>query len=129
MSRSSTRRAQTEPIAALVAVLAVGVGLTAYAGVLDTTLESVGRNVAEPALECVHDATSEGGVVRPEAIAAGADAGPAGYRTNVTITSGGKRWHAGPPAPAGVDRAERLVSVALDPGVVRPGRLRVVVWS
>ena len=129
MSRWSTRRAQTEPIAALVAVFAVGIGLTAYAGVLGTALDPIGRNTAEPVLGRLHDEVTTGGVVRPSLLEAGVAAGPDGYRINVTVTVGGRRWAAGPAAPSHADRADRPASVVLEPGVARPGRLRVAVWS
>lgn len=129
MSRSSTRRAQTEPLAALVAVFAVGVGLTAYAGVLGGAIEPMDRNVAKPSLGRVGGEVSRGGVVRPPLLDSGTAAEPDGYRINVTVVAEGNRWTAGPVAPADADRASRLVSVALGPGVARPGRLRVAVWS
>lgn len=129
MSRWSTRRAQTEPIAALVAVLAVGAGLTAYAGVLGPALDPLDRNVAEPALGRVHDEMTTDGVVRFGLLDAARDAGPDGYRINVTVTVGGERRAAGPTVPPNADRASRPASVALEPGVARPGRLRVAVWS
>ena len=129
MSRWSTRRAQTEPIAALVAVLAVGVGLTAYAGVLGTALDPLDRNVAEPTLGRVHHEVTADGVVRPALLDEGVSAGPDGYRVNATVTVDERRWTAGPIVPLNADRADRPAGVALEPGVVRPGRLRVAVWS
>ena len=129
MSRWSTRRAQTEPIAALVAVLAVGVGLTAYAGVLGAALDPLDRNAARPALDRVHDEVTADGVVRPSLLDAGVAAGPDGYRINVTVTVDGERRAAGPTVPPNADRADRPAGVALEPGVVRPGRLRVAIWS
>lgn len=133
MSRSSGRRpaarGQVEPLAALVAVFAVGVALTAYTGVLDATLPTPDRNVAEPTLERATRAVAEAGVADPESLAAGLRAGPDGYRVNLTLRAAGESWHAGPTPPASADVADRAVSVRLSPGRVRPGRLRAEVWS
>lgn len=122
-------RGQTEPIAAIVAVLAVGIGLTAYAGALDDTLPSSERNVAEPTSFRVDAAISSGGVVDPSALPEGLRAGPDGYGVRLTLTVDGRTWQEGPRAPPGADAVTRIVTVRVGPGVVRPGRLRVEVWE
>jgi len=130
MSRSSDR-ATTEPLAALVAVFAVGVGLALYAGVLDDAFDTLNRdrNVAAPTADTVEQRLSSAGVVDPARIDVALDAIPAGYHGSVTVTvSDGGRWNAGPTAPAGVDTDTRTVSVRVAPGTVRRGRLRVRVW-
>lgn len=126
---SDATRAQTEPLAALVAVFAVGVALTTYAGVLDATLPTPDRNVAEPTVERVERAVCEAGVADPDALAGGLRRGPDGYETNLTLEADGRTWHAGPTPPASADAAVLAVSVRVGPGRVRPGRLRAEVWT
>ncbi|WP_128477984.1 DUF7285 family protein [Halorussus pelagicus] len=133
MSRSSgsdaANRAQVEPLAALVAVFVVGVALTAYTGVLDATIPTPDRNVADPTVERANRALTETGIADPEALAAGLRAGPDGYRLNLTLQAAGQSWHAGPTPPPSADDAALAVSVRIAPGSVRPGRLRAEVWS
>ncbi|MFC4449312.1 DUF7285 family protein [Halorussus aquaticus] len=124
-----TTRAQVEPLAALVAVFAVGVALTAYAGVLDATLPTRDRNLAEPTVERAERAVSGVGVVDPDALAAGLRAGPDGYSVTLTLEAAGRTWRAGPTPPPSADAAELAVSVRVGPGRVRPGTLRAEVWS
>ena len=128
MSRSSVRAA-TEPLAALVAVVAVSTALALYAGVLDDTLTgSVGdRNLATPTADAVERKLTTAGVVDPTGLNDSLGAIPAGYEGNVTL-SAEHRWTAGPPPPPDADTAYRRVSVALGPATVRRGQLRVRVW-
>lgn len=135
MLRSSDS-AQVEPLAALVAVFAVGAALTTYAGVLDATLPTPDRNLAEPTVERVERAVSEAGVVEPTRLSEGVHAGADGYQVNVTLVAGDRTWHAGPTPPARADAsrdadstAEIAVSVQVAPGQIRAGRLRVEVWQ
>lgn len=129
MSRWSTRKAQIEPLAAIVAVFAVCAGLTAYASVLDAAVGGPAeRNVAEPTLERVQHAVSAGGVVRPRALPSGLDAGPDGYSVNLTVTTDTAEWDAGPDRPPAADVDSRIVSVRLGPSRIRSGRLTVAVW-
>ncbi|MFB6108842.1 MAG: hypothetical protein ABEJ82_08395 [Haloplanus sp.] len=131
MSRSSARRAQAEPTAALVVFLAVCAGVTAYATALDAAVPPVDRDVAAPTLDRVVDALSTGGVADPNRTARALGAAPAGYRLNVTVAAAGRRWRAGPTPPDATtgDHAVRRTSVRLGPGRVRPGRVRVEVWQ
>ncbi|USZ68912.1 hypothetical protein NGM10_04045 [Halorussus salilacus] len=130
----SSGRAQVEPLAALVAVFAVGLAVSAYAGVLDSALPTPDRNLADPTVERAERAVTDAGVVAPDELAGGLDAGPDGYRLNLTLVAGDRTWHAGPRAPptvdsaAASDAAEVTVSVRVAPGRVRPGRLRAEVW-
>ncbi len=129
MSRSSARRAQVEPLAALAAVLVLGVALGAYVGALDAALpDPTDRNRAEPALRRATDALRPDGVARPARLRTATDAGPAGYRANVTLAAGDRRWAVGPSPPASADTAARRLPVRVAPGRVRSGRLRVEVW-
>jgi hypothetical protein len=128
MSRSSARRGHVEPTAALAAVLVVCAGVGLYTGVLRGAVPDSDRDVAPPTLSTVYDATSHDGVVVPSRLRDAHDAGPRGYRLNVTLRAAGEEWDVGPPAPPNADGESRLVSVRLGPARTAPGRLRVEVW-
>ena len=129
MSRSSAR-AQVEPIAALVAVLAVGIGLSLYAGALDDRLAASGndRDRAGTAADRLVVELSAFDAVEPPTSKEVTAAAPTNYALNATLTTDGHRWTAGPAPPGEADRTERNVSVRVSPGRVRPGRLEVSVW-
>jgi hypothetical protein len=124
----SERRAQVEPLAALAALFAVGVGLSTYALVVADAAPPTDRDAAGPALAAVHDEVTVRGVVRPARLDRALDARPFGARLNVSLTAGERRWAVGPTAAVHGDRASRPVSVRLGPGRIRHGRLGVVVW-
>ncbi|QZP37614.1 DUF7285 family protein [Halobaculum magnesiiphilum] len=135
MSRSSSsrERAFAEPTVALAAVLALSFGIAAYTVVLGGVGDR--RPTAEPTLERVHDEITVGGVADPERFdRAGAVIARTDTRANATLRVAGRRWRVGPAVPeratAAANRAtaSRRVGVALAPGRVRPGRLRVTVW-
>ncbi|MFD1586942.1 hypothetical protein ACFR9U_08100 [Halorientalis brevis] len=129
MSHSSERRAQVEPLAAIVAVFAVGAGLTIYAGVLDDELPGQDRqHVAGPTADRLTAAIQHGGVVEPGRLSRRSTAAPDGYTLNATVSTATSRWHAGPTPPARAQTAREQVSVRVAPGRVRPGRLTVRVW-
>lgn len=128
MRRWSRGRAQTEPLAAIVAVFAVAVGLVTYSGLLSDTMPESERDLAPATLSEVRDAVGSNGVLFPSRLADGLEAKPAGYRLNLTLSTESRAWHAGPPAPPDADSAAAVVSVRLAPGDVRPSRLRVEVW-
>jgi hypothetical protein len=127
---SSSDRGQTEPIAALVAVLALGMGLSLYVGVLDSTLTSLtgDADVAPIAADALVAEASPFGVVHPPLGATAAAARPNGYALNGTLRTEPRTWREGPPRAAGADCATRTVSVRTAPGTVRPGTLEVCVW-
>lgn len=128
MSRSSAR-GQTEPLAALVAVAALGIGLSMYAGVLDATLPTDrDRSVAPAAAERVDQRVAPDGVADPDLVPESHAVGPDGYATNVTLRAAGEGWSSGPAVPAGADTATERLGVRLGPGRVEPGRLTVTVW-
>ncbi|NHN58060.1 MULTISPECIES: hypothetical protein [Halorussus] len=137
MSRSSgssdeslrLTRGQVEPLAALVAVFAVGAALAAYAGVLDATVPTPDRNLAEPTVERAERAVGPASVADPDALAAGLRAAPDGYSVNLTLSTAGRTWRAGPTPPARADAATLAVSVRVGPGRLGPGRLRAEVWT
>jgi hypothetical protein len=127
-----TRRAQTTPIVALVALFAVCAGVSLYATTLGSVMPGeTGNTLAEPTLERVYDATSHGGAVSPTALSRTDRVAPDGYRLAVAITVEEGRWTDGsrpPPDDTGVDTATRTVAVAMADGSVAWGRLRVWVW-
>ena len=130
MPRWSGRRGQIEPLAAMVAVFAVGAGLTVYAGVLDGELPGQDRQqVADPTADRLAAAIQDGGVVEPRRLSGRrSTAVPDGYTLNATLTAAATRWHVGPTPPARAQTASEQVSVRLAAGRVRPGRLTVRVW-
>ncbi|MFC7019963.1 MULTISPECIES: DUF7285 family protein [Haloarcula] len=128
MSRSSARGA-VEPTAALVAVTAVALGLSLYAGVLDEAVaDATGtRNRAAATADAVERHLAPAGIVSPGRLASVREAIPSGYEGNVTLESA-QRWAVGPTPPPAADTATRVVSVRLGAGVIRRGRLTVRVW-
>jgi hypothetical protein len=137
--RRSSARSQTEPFAALVAVVVVALAFSVWAGAFEASLpEPVDRGAAESAADRVERALTVAGVVRPERLTGtGSDdtpsplvnrSAPEGYRLNVTVVRDGGRLSVGPTAPATADTGARRVSVGR-PGSVAPARLEVRVWT
>lgn len=124
--RRSSGRGYVEPIAAIAAIFAVGVGLTLYSGVLAGTLDPSDRTVAETALDDLRYGASERGVLDPVQVLLWE--GPAGWSSNVTLATEAGRWTRGPTPPEDAVRTTRRVGVRLGPSRIRPGRLTVVVW-
>lgn len=129
MSRWSTRRGQTEPVAVLAAVFAVGAGIALYAGVVDATLGGGSAPGAEPTLRRVWSAVADTGVVTPGRLSDGLSAAADGYEVRITLAAGDNTWAAGPTPPADAATASRRASVRVGPGHVDSGRLQVEVWS
>lgn len=123
-------RAQVEPLAALAAVFAVGVGLTLYVGALDTTLPRLtsDREVAPTAADRVAAEASSLGAVEPPLEDPVAGSRPTGYELNATLRTGDAEWTGGPPTPSDAECELRDVSVRIEPGRIRPGSLEVCVW-
>jgi hypothetical protein len=128
MSRSSARRAQTEPLAALVAVLVVGVAVSLYAGALPDVRERH-DDVAETTLSRVYRNVSHTGVVAPDRFLDATFAGPPGYAVNATLSTDHVELRRGPSPPPGSANASRPVGVDLGDGSVVRGRLSVEVWT
>lgn len=128
MSRSSVR-AGTEPLPALIAVMAVSTGVALYAGVLDDTMvATIGeRDLAGPTADAVERRLTNAGIVDPGAVSGSLAAVPNGYNGNVTLRAE-QQWSVGPTPPSDADTDRRSVSVALGPATVRRGVLRVSVW-
>ncbi len=127
-------RAAVEPLAALVAVLAVGAALGLYTVALDGATVDRERPAAEPTLDRIEGEITVGGVVEPDRLR-----GLRGFRypTTVTVTADGTTWRiesdASAPEPAAAGDggaaavAERAATVRVAPGRNVRGTLRVVV--
>ncbi|RLM67437.1 hypothetical protein DVK05_11980 [Halorubrum sp. Atlit-8R] len=132
---SAANRAAVEPIAALVAVIVVGLALGLYAGAFADAAPGEDRTSAAAALDRVEDAVTVGGVVEPERLR---QAEAPGTATAIELEADGERWSAasgpeapGPPgvrSPEAVAVAERRVTVRVAPGRNVRGTLRAVVW-
>lgn len=133
MRRWSPGRAQTEPVAAIVAVFAVCLGLLTYSGVLGGAMPRSERTLGPTTLSTVRGEMSSNGVLLPARLPAGLRSNPDGYDLNVSLSQGPREWHGGPTPPknpaASTEIATASVSVRIAPGDVRPGRLRVVMWE
>lgn len=125
MPRSSAR-GYVEPIAALVAVFALGLGLTLYAGTLADASTDHEREVAQTVIDSLTREAETLAVLSPARLRNASV--PRGWSVNVTLVSPAGRWTAGEAPPPDADRARRRVAVRLGPGTVRPGWLRVAVW-
>jgi hypothetical protein len=127
---SSSGRGQAEPLAALVAVFALGVGLSLYVGALDSTVSALTEeaSMAPTAADKLEGEASSFGTVQPPIDGAVDAARPKGYRMNATLRTGRLAFHGGPTPAESADCTTRTVSVRTAPGTVRPGRLEVCVW-
>lgn len=127
---AGSSRAQTEPIAALVAVLAIAIGLGLYAGVAaDHRIEEDGTD-AEATMQRVSAAVIEDGVFGDpgdRSLDSERFARP-GEAVRIEIRWEGNRWSIGRRAPPGADAAWRPVTVQTADRQV-PGRLVVRVWE
>lgn len=126
----SSDRGQTEPIAALAAVFAVGIALTLYAGAVDSTLPALTseREMAPTAADRLLAEAEVLGAVRPPLDRPAAEARPTGYDLNATLRAGGSVWTAGEPQADTAECERRATGVRVAPGQVRPGVLEVCVW-
>lgn len=144
-------RGQTEPLAALVAVMAVCLTISVYTGAHTQVLAEFqsDRDVADVTADRIWDDATDAGVFYENvAIDERVDTGtiPRGYYVDVRVTVVGPDGQnetrarqtfdpqgavVDPPsslAPA-TQRDERPIAVQYGPGDVRPGRLTVVVWE
>ncbi|SDF87564.1 hypothetical protein SAMN04488067_11023 [Halorubrum xinjiangense] len=132
---SNADRAAVEPIAALVAVVVVGLALGLYAGAFADAAPDDDRSTAKGALDRAEEAITVGGVVDPDRMRRIEAPGTA---TAIELEAAGERWLAasGPDAPGppevrsaeAVAVAERRVTVRVAPGRNVRGTLRAVVW-
>lgn len=132
---STADRAAVEPVAALVAVVVVGLALGLYAGAFADAAPDDDRSTAMEALDRVEETVTVGGVVDPNRMRR---VEAPGTETAVELEADGERWRAasggdapGPPearSPEAVAVAERRVTVRVAPGRNVRGTLRAVVW-
>jgi len=129
MSRSSGRRGQVEPLAALTAVAVLGLALGLYVGVFDATVpEPSDRAVEDAALLRTVAELRAGSVAVPARVEAATAAAPDGYRIRVTLRTANRTWRRGPQPPTDAAVAARTLPVRAAPDAVAPGRVRVEVW-
>lgn len=131
--RRSSDSGQTEPLAALVALAAVCLGVALYAGVLDAAARESPqtREIAETTLDHVHRAVATAGVVDVTGIASATATGvgaPAGWQVNATVRSASFEWQYGSAPPPHADQTRRRIAVDHGNGTIRSGVLRVAVW-
>lgn len=132
MSRSSARRAQVEPLAALVAVAVLCLAVGAYGAVRADVLPAGDSDAPANAVlsETVDAATPQNSLVVDPQLLDAAAVPPPGYEATITVTTGNQTWRSGPDnPPADAASATRRVPVRVGPGSVRPGRVVVEVWS
>lgn len=156
MSRSRSSRGQTEPVAALVAIIVMVIALGLYSGFLtDVLRDRTDRSPEKSAIDRVWADVSHGGTFaahRPTGLDdVEPDSLPQGRNVHVEVTAvtddGDREVVAteqfgtdgtpvadpeGPPADgSGIETgvAERPVPVEVAPGDVRGGTLRVEVWA
>lgn len=124
-------RGQTEPLAALVAVFALGAGLSLYVGMLDSTLPLLATEseITPTAADRFLSEVSSSGAVRPPITGATEAARPNGYIMNATVRTEAGSWHGGAPIPESANCVRRGAAVRVAPGTVRPGSLEVCTWQ
>ncbi|WP_241996875.1 MULTISPECIES: DUF7285 family protein [Halorubrum] len=130
----STARAAVEPIAALVAVVAVGAALGLYVTAIDDATPAPERAVAEATLDRIEPAVTAGGVVVPNRLGG---VPRLRYAATVAIRADGETWRidSGPGAPElndpfasdRIDTARRTVTVRTAPGRNVRGTLHAAV--
>ena len=125
MSRSSGRERASMPVAALVAVAAVGLGLSLYAGALDASLvrSEPDTGTAATAADRAVAELARDGVALPDRLDRALAVLPADLRANLTLRADGRTWHAGPTPPADVRAGSAHASVAVSVRVA-PARRR-----
>lgn len=123
------RRGQAEPIAAIVAVLAIGAGLALYAGVAaEQRPERVG-NDAEATMERLTAETMDDGVLDIKAALDPDRYTRPGEAVNVTIQVGDGPRTARPAPPTDAEVERRPVTVRTGDGEQHPGVLILEVWE
>lgn len=147
---SFTNRGQSEPLAALVSVAVVCTAFSVYAGVATEIIPEIGsdRTVGDPAADSIWQEISDQDIYDERTTiptSLSESALPEGYHSAVevtVVTETGSRRTVGSarfddsgevaaidPPQEGTERVERPVSVRLQSGEIRPGRLTVVVWE
>lgn len=142
-------RAQTELFAALVAVVAVCIAVSAYAGFLSDVFPELGadRSLDEATADSVWDALNEQGYYNSTASveeSVGPETLPQGHSVKINVTYVGDDGRLesvgnetfdpqGQPTdiapPPSAKRFERPVPIKMRSADIQPGTLTVVVWS
>lgn len=133
-NHDTTDRAAVEPIAALIAVVAVGAALGLYVTAINDATPEHDRPVAEATLDRIEPAVTVGGVVDPEQLDGVTHLR---YAATVEIRAEGETWRtdSGTNAPKLDDQfasdrvavASRTVTVRVAPGQNVRGTLRAAV--
>ncbi|WP_089385323.1 DUF7285 family protein [Halorubrum vacuolatum] len=130
-----TERAAVEPVAALIALVAVGLALGLYTVALSDAEPEQENGSATTVLERIERESSVGGIVHPDRLDIPTDGSQMGVAVELRTRSETWRLRSGsdPPSLRGGDTAretavaERAVTVRVGPGRNVPGTLRVVV--
>ncbi len=147
---SADESGQTEPLAALVAVIVVCLAFSAYTGVLASVFSTLGtdRDVTDGTTERIWEQLSEDGIFDTQGadIEESVDSAtlPRGRYVHISVTSVGDDGHLmvddaagfnpqGEPAtvdpPESADEFDRSIPIRHRRGDIRPGTLEVVVWE
>lgn len=118
---SSARRAQVEPLPALLALAVFAIGLSLYGVTLDGLPTGTDPAVSDATMDVAVETLSEGPVVIPDRMDQVPGAVPDGIA--VTLRADGRTWRAGAINET-ADSRRRHVLVRTDEGEV-PGVLRV----
>lgn len=130
MQRWSASRGQVEPLAALVAVMAVCAGITMYAGVaVEFTHQGEDRSVADPTLDRVSADFLTDGSIDPSEISDKSYLAPRDHKLAITVETPQRKWDCGKSAPSTAESASKPVSVQVDRGIIETGTLTVEVWN
>lgn len=122
-------RGQAEPIAAIVAVLAIGIGLALYAGVAADRQPETEPTDAEATMERVTADLLEDGVYGSDRLARPERYERPGEAVRITIEWKGRPMSYGPRAPPDADVARRPITVQAASGAQHSGVLIVEVWE
>lgn len=127
------RRAAVEPVAALIALVAVGLALGLYTVALSGAEPEGDAGPETMALDRIEREATVGGVLRPDRLAIPEET--VGTDVAVELRTRSETWSLrggeDPPSPRGETPggvvAERAVTVQVAPGQNEPGTLRVVI--
>lgn len=138
MSRSSPpelatwlrdRRGQTEPIAAIVAVLAIGVGIAMYAGVAADRSPAPESTDAEATMATLTAELAADGVLDADASLAPEQFTRPGEAARIELSYRNTSEFYGGSPPPDATVARRPVTVQIGPGEQVAGELTVWVWE
>lgn len=124
------RRGQTEPIAALVALLAIAIGLGLYAGVAADQSPDGDRTDAEATMQRVEAAILDDGVYHDESFVYEDRFARPGETIQIRVNwSSTTATLYGPDPPADADVARRPITYSAYPGERSPAVLTIWVWE